>query len=160
MCHDGKTLSSVIAIAVAFVLSGPQVRAQSELELISGSSTVMVNGVNGVASFDGSVGNWNVNFAEGLAIPTEAPGTIDLDSVDLSTAGTSDSLTILWSASGYTQTGAFLATVGGTMSAGITAVFGSYYRSLQSTATPLTGSSSFGPYASTTGFSGSAAGTA
>jgi hypothetical protein len=149
-------VSRAAVIAIAIVVSASQVRAQQELELISGSSSITINETDGQATYFGSVGSWNVNSATGLAIPTEGPGTIDLLSVDLTSTGTPDSLTILWSGDGYTQTGDFSATLGGTLSSGISAQFTSYYGGLGSTVTPLPGLLSF----NTPAFSGTRTGTA
>ncbi len=101
--------------------------AQSELILSSGSSTISVTGnANGLASYNGSVGGWSVDVSTGLAIPSEPSDTIDLNSVSLSVPGTADPLEILWSSTGYTP-GTYSASVGGTLSTGISDRFTSYY---------------------------------
>lgn len=101
--------------------------AQSELVLISGASVeTLSGGVSGEASYNGSVGGWNVDVSTGLAGPSQPFDTIDLNSVSLSIGGTAAPLEILWSAAGYAP-GSYTASVGGTLSAGISDQFTSYF---------------------------------
>lgn len=101
--------------------------AQSELILVSGAAfDILSGGPSGEASFNGSVGGWNVDVSTGLAGPSQPFDTIDLNSISLSISGTPAPLTILWSAAGYSP-GPYTASVGGTLSAGIITQFTSYY---------------------------------
>jgi len=141
-------------MAAAFVMSAPQAQANSMLELISGGNTVTVAGVAGLASYNGSVGAWNINVTTGTAAPVLGPNSIDVNSVDSTTTGTVQTLTILWSANGITGAHNYTDTVGGTLSTGLTDVFSSYYDTtgtLDTTATALTAAitESSSPFAAT-----------
>ena len=104
-----KIITSVMVAAAALVISAPLAHANSELELISGATTVTVNGVSGVASYNGAVGTWDINVTTGLAL---GANNIDVNSVDATTTGTAASLEILWSADGYSKLGGYTAQVG------------------------------------------------
>jgi hypothetical protein len=126
-----KTSNPVKMLGLATIslagLLGQSAQAQSELILISGASVqTLSGGASGYASYNGSVGGWNVDVSTGLAGPSQPFDTIDLNSVSLSIGGTAAPLTILWSAAGYTA-GPYTASVGGTLSPGLTDQFTSYY---------------------------------
>jgi hypothetical protein len=151
-----------IVCATALFSSTPRGLAQGvpELNLISGSSSISLFVSTGTASYSGTVGAWNYDVTTGFVAPTDGPGSLDLDSISLSTAGTSDSLTLIWTAVNYTQDSPYLATVGGTISPGTGAVFSSYYGLLPPT-TPLAPFiSETNPAGNTVSFSGSSSGAA
>lgn len=151
-----KGLKSLVAVAAIIALGSVKVQANSVLELISGSTTETVTTTDGVAIYQGAVGGWSINVTTGLAAPADgqAADSIDVDSVDFSAGGTSSSLTILWSSTGYTANGAAVAAIGGTSSTGLS--FTTFYGpSVLSTANTLTSKMTFGKGA----FSGSGTGT-
>jgi len=143
-----KIIASAVVAAAALMVSSPLASANSELQIISGGVTNTVAGVGGVASYNGVVGNWDINVTTGIA----GANSIDVNSVDKTTSGTSNPLEILWSADGFTKLGGYDAQVGGTLSAGLTDSFSSYYDSTllgttHSLTAPLTFSTS--PFAGT-----------
>jgi hypothetical protein len=121
-----KTLAFA-SVSLAGLLA-QSAHAQSELILISGSTVIPIAGSGGLASFsfNGSVGGWTLDVSTGLATPLQPVDTIDLNSISLSAPGTANPLEILWSSTGYTP-GSYSASVGGTLSTGITDTFTSYY---------------------------------
>lgn len=126
-----KILTTLAMAAAAVVVSAPLAHATSELELISGAASTIITGVNGYASYNGSLGVWNINVTTGLAAPADGiPGApnIDLNSTDATSTGGTP-LEILWSAGGYTSTGGIVAGIGGTLGAGVSVTFTGYYGS-------------------------------
>ena len=106
-----------------------------ELELTDGTNTALIDsgGVlhltgaaagsatvgSGVYTFNGSVGNYNVNVSTGEGSPLLPMGNLDLNSVDTATGGASGPLKIWWSENGLTTTfGGWLMQWGGTLSTG------------------------------------------
>ena len=59
------------------------------------------NGVNGVISYSGSVGAFNVNVTTGISKPTIGPGMLDLNSINVS--GASGTLLVSISDTDYTD---------------------------------------------------------
>ena len=106
-----------------------------ELELTDGTNTALINssgtlvltgsasGVafvgSGVYTFDGSVGNYNVNVSTGEGSPVLPLGYLDLNSVDTASSGASGPLKIWWSENGIaTVYNGWLMQWGGTLSSG------------------------------------------
>ena len=105
-----------------------------ELELTDGTNTALINSSgtlvltgsasgsaivgSGVYTFNGSVGNYNVNVSTGEGSPLLAMGFLDLNTVDTS-SGVGGPLKIWWSENGITTTfGGWSVLLGGTLSTG------------------------------------------
>jgi hypothetical protein len=107
--------------AMAFVAT-PRASANAELILSDGiaADTVTVTSANcgaGCYLFNGTVGSWNINVTTGTTNPGQSP-EIDLNSINHHNAGTASTLTIEFSANGYTPAvPGFQLNVGGTVSA-------------------------------------------
>jgi hypothetical protein len=114
----------------------PLAHANSELELISGATTVSVT-TGSPIQYIGTVGTWTLDVSTGTILGTSG---LDLSSVNGSSTGTSVPLTIIWSSSfASSVTGGYAASVGGTLTSGITDTFTSYTSStILGTTTPLT----------------------
>jgi hypothetical protein len=124
-----KTFMLVSVGALALALTPPaSATVDGELTLSDGiaADTIVVSasncGTSGCfATYDGSVGNWDINVTTGISAPGQSP-VLDLNSIDnrdASTAG--ETLTITWSADDFTPlpsggTG-FTLSVGGTVGA-------------------------------------------
>jgi hypothetical protein len=130
-----KKLIAGVVVAAAALLIGPMARANSELELISGSTTVTL-ATGSPITYNGSVGGWDINVTTGTFVGTSG---LELNSVDASSMGIGTPLEILWSSSFAPASGTYVASVGGTMDVTMADSFSSYYGStLFSTANPLT----------------------
>jgi len=120
-----KLIAISLGAVAALVVSAPKAHANAELELISGStiSTVVVSDAVAAttgASFNGSVGGWNINITTGIT-DGKAPAApyVNLNSISTSTAGTTAGLEIVWSAQGFTLSpGSALSTLSGTSQQG------------------------------------------
>jgi hypothetical protein len=126
----------VVIALLAFQMSAT---AQSELELISGSSSTTVGGPfngNDYGLF-ASVGSWSLNFSTGAFSGTSG---LELSSLNATTSGTSTPLEILWSSSFESDvSGTYMASASGTLTSGVAGSFSSYYGStILTTANPLT----------------------
>lgn len=156
-----KLFASVVA-AAALAISAPLAHANQMLTLISGSTTVTMPGVGGYANYSGAVGGWNVNVTTGLASPADGgiSDSLDLNSIDSSVLGTPLPLLIDWDATGYSQPGGYAAQIGGTLSAGISLTYATFYNGANALTAPLTFSASpfagsangFVPFATATPF--------
>ena len=110
--------------AMAFVAT-PRASANAELTLSDGlghTATVIGTTCGGTcetATFNGVLGDWNINVTTGTAAPGQAP-LIDLNSIDHHNASVlASTLTIEWSADSYTPAvPGFQLNVGGTVGAG------------------------------------------
>jgi len=106
-----------------------------ELELTDGTNTALINSSgtlvltggasgtafdsSGVDTFDGRVGNYNVNVSTGEGTPVLAIGSLDLNSVNTASGGASGPLQIWWSENGITTVyNGWLMQWGGTLSSG------------------------------------------
>jgi hypothetical protein len=129
-------ITASILVATAALAVTPLAHANSELELISGATTVTVTTGTPI-SYDGTIGSWNINVTTGTILGTSG---LDLTSIDATTSGTSSPLEILWSSSfASSVSGNYAASVGGTMTGGLTDSFSSYYDStLMGMSNPLT----------------------
>lgn len=112
----------LIAIGAMALIAVPRASASAELILSDGTNTVTVTSANcgvGCYSFNGAVGSWNINVTTGTTSPGQSP-VMDLNSIDHFGGGTTgNTLTIEFSANGYTPPVAgFLMNIGGTVSAG------------------------------------------
>lgn len=114
-----KTLIITMAAAGALIAGATVVKANPELELISGANTITLTALNptGQLTFIGSVGNWTLNVTTGEN-DLGGPNTpiIDVNSVDTATGykGALLPLEILYSAGGYTTDGSVIGSIGGT----------------------------------------------
>jgi hypothetical protein len=114
-----KTLITTLAVAGALIAGTTAVKANPELELISGSNSVTLTAGNstGQLTFIGSVGQWNLNVTTGEN-DLGGPNTpiIDVNSVDTATGykGALLPLEILYTAGGYTHDGSVVGSIGGT----------------------------------------------
>lgn len=127
-----KKLSFLLPIAVAAFVATPRASATAELILSDGiaadTQTVTVaNCGAGCYSFNGSVGNWNINVTTGTSSPGQSP-ELDLNSIDhRNAASTGQTLTITFSSTGFTPVSpGFMLNVGGTIGAHGTATFSLY----------------------------------
>jgi len=111
----------LIAIGAIALTAVPRASATAELILSDGTNTVTVTAANcgvGCYSYNGAVGNWNINVTTGTTSPGQSP-VMDLNTIDHFAGGTGNTLTIEFSATGYTPSVAgFLLNIGGTVSAG------------------------------------------
>lgn len=111
-----KTLMT-LAVAGALVAGATAVKANPELELISGSTTVVVvqSSPVGYVTYDGPVGQWSINVTTGVN-NFGGPGNpqIDVSSLDEGSGRPLHSLTIEYTAGGYTHDGTVIGTIGGT----------------------------------------------
>jgi len=98
----------LLALGALMVVSAPRAFANAELILSDGiaadtqtvSATCTVAGC--VASYNGAVGNWNINVTTGTSAPGQSP-ELDLNSIDHFNGGsTGQVLTLTWSATGFT----------------------------------------------------------
>jgi hypothetical protein len=126
----GKKLSLLLPIGAFLVVATPQAFATVDGELILSdgiaADTVTVTasncGATGcVATYDGAIGNWNINVTTGTSAPGQSP-EMDLNSIDHRNANKlGETLTITWSADDFTPipTGGtgFALNVGGTVGA-------------------------------------------
>jgi hypothetical protein len=111
-----KTLMT-LAVAGALVAGATAVKANPELELISGSVTKIVvqSSPVGSVTFSGAVGQWSLNVTTGVN-DFGGPGNpvIDVNSIDEGSGRPLQSLTIEYTAGGYTHDGTVVGTIGGT----------------------------------------------
>lgn len=131
------------------------------IDLGTGANTTVVDlGGTGMVTFNGVVGNFNVNVTTGLSKPLLGSGNVakmDLSSVDVSTTSSTDTLRILLSDQNFdpnSDGGFFTANVGGTLASGSSAVFKAWVsgtNALFSKAGPVLTLGTF----NTTSFSGS-----
>jgi hypothetical protein len=99
-----KILTAVALAAGPLLAAGfaSPAMATIELELSSGAATTgVLVGAGGAVSFNGAVGQWNINLTNGLSL---APGTtsIDLSSINATATAGALPLTILLTDNGYT----------------------------------------------------------
>ena len=74
--------------------------ADGDVSGIGGATHTDLNPTEGVVTFYGSVGAWNINVSTGVGSAILGPGRLDLHSVNTSSIGTDTTLSIL-----FTQTG-------------------------------------------------------
>ena len=102
----------------------PNAFATAELFLSDGNghtatiSAVSCGGGCQTATFDGSLGDWNLNITTGTASPAESP-VIDLNSIDHhNSSATASTLTLEWSDNGFAPAAqGFELNIGGTVGA-------------------------------------------
>jgi len=111
----------LLAIGALALITAPRASATAELTLTSGATTVTVGGsacggTCQTATYDGAVGNWNINVTTGTADPSAQP-IIDLNSIDHVNSGSGNqTITIEWSATGFTPASSgFELNIGGTV---------------------------------------------
>jgi hypothetical protein len=121
-----KTLVTTMALTGALIAATTTVKANPELELISGSSSVIVTAASadGTVTYDGPIGQWNVNVSTGEndlgGITTPM---IDLNSLDTAKgyAGTLQSIEILYTAlEPASAAGGITGEIGGTTTTTVT----------------------------------------
>jgi hypothetical protein len=100
-----KTLITTVALTGALLASASVAKANAYMELISGSSSVIVPaanvGPNGI-SFVGTVGSWSLDIATGLSSGSLVVGLNDLSqNTGLQTAG----LEVIYSSGVYSASG-------------------------------------------------------
>lgn len=106
------------------VVTTPRASATAELFLSDGNghtasvTAISCGGSCETATFNGALGDWNINITTGTASPTESP-IIDLNSIDHHNASRVPStLTMAWSDNGFTPAvSGFQLNVGGTVGA-------------------------------------------
>lgn len=102
-----RIFSILLAVAVIAFVAVPRASATAELFLSDGaghSATVVAISCGGpcvTATFNGSLGDWNINVTTGTADTTAAP-IMDLNSIDHHNAGAATTLTIKWTSDGFT----------------------------------------------------------
>jgi|SwirhisoilCB3_FD_contig_31_16750359_length_740_multi_9_in_0_out_0_1 hypothetical protein len=124
--------------AVGLLALGTASRANAAATLMlsvsGGPSITIVDGGAGdtcaainCVTFNGPLGDWDINVSTGTSKTAATPNLLDLNSVDHHTAGINDTLTIRFSDTGFigTQAG-FTLGVGGTQSAGGTVTFSAF----------------------------------
>lgn len=130
-------LGLLLAISAMAFVAVPRASATAELFLSDGlghTATVVATSCGGActtATFNGALGDWNINVTTGTANPTEQP-IMDLNSIDHHNASAvASTLTIAWSNDSFTplstQPQGFEVNVGGTVGAHgtvTTALFG------------------------------------
>jgi hypothetical protein len=119
-----SNLGVLLAVGVTAFVATPRAFATAELILSDGNghtATVVASSCGGtceVASFNGSLGDWNINVTTGTSTPGESP-QMDLNSIDHhSLSATASTLTIKWSDNAFTPaTAGFQMNIGGTVGA-------------------------------------------
>jgi hypothetical protein len=144
----GTPKLACLALAVVALVTLPLVAKADNLTLTltSGASVVTLTSTGAPLSYNGGVGNWQINVTTGIGNTTLGPGVMDLNSIDLSTSGTANPLTIDFTDSGLTKPigiDDYLMTIGGTSTS--TVSYQTYYDStllntLAFTTTPFSGS--------------------
>jgi hypothetical protein len=144
-----RIFPALAAAAVVLALA-PSARAVPELELISGGQTVTIyqgqsndlSSTPDVVTYFGSVGNFSINVTTGEEAGTAADPILDVNSIDIASAGAGGSLTILFSDTGFgPSAGGADASIGGTLAPGGSLTYSTYADStdtLFGTDTPLT----------------------
>jgi len=103
---DGTNIIEINSSGVVTVLAGT-------------ASTLFSSGSGGTITWDGSLGNYNVNVSTGQGSPTLPDVTLDLNSADTASGSTSGILGIFFSQNGNTVTPpGWSLTFGGTLSSG------------------------------------------
>ena len=105
-----KTSSMIIALFILAIVAGtPNIYADTVIiQLSDGTTTKTIcdgctgdgNSHNGVVTFVGSIGQWNIDVTTGTGSSVLGPGRLDLNSVNTASLGTNSTLTIM-----LTQTG-------------------------------------------------------
>lgn len=114
-----KIIMLMIMLAFVFAMNVQSVQALPILTLYDGVTTVTVNDLDldGVVSFNGSIGSWTVNVTTGITMPAIGSSLVpvmDLNSINLTGLGPG-TLTITFSEDGFSLTnGTLQAAVGGT----------------------------------------------
>ena len=114
-----KTLITSVALAGALIAGTTAVKANPELELISGTSSTLVIASSplGVLTYDGPIGQWKINVTSG---ENDLGGVLDpvIDVSSLDTAkgyrGALSGLTIEYTSGGNTANGSVTGAIGGT----------------------------------------------
>jgi len=118
-----KTLITTVAVAGALIAGATTVKANAELELISGSSVVLVSPAADYVPYSESVGQWNITVTFGAA-NLGGPGgvDIDVDSGDTALGYTPplSPLTVLYTAGLFNAEGEVVGTIGGTTTTSVT----------------------------------------
>jgi hypothetical protein len=118
-------LSLLLAVGATASLIAPHASATAELTLNDGqghTASVVASSCGGTcvtATFNGALGDWNINVTTGTAAPGQTP-MIDLNSIDSHNAsGTASTLTIEWSNDTFSPaTPGFQLNVGGVVGTG------------------------------------------
>ncbi len=145
-----RLIGVVTALLAVALLCAPNAYAVAELKLDDGlgHSVDIVDGsgldtclaVNCV-TFNGALGDWNVNVTTGTSKDASAPLLMDLNSVNHHNSGAASTLTIMFSDNGFTPAVSGInLNVGGTVSAGGTVTFqtfGGTNNTLFSTVNPI-----------------------
>lgn len=87
----------VVVLIFAVVVAAQRAEASSIiLQISDGASTVTIGPAtpSGAIFFTGSIGAWNINNVTGIGESALGPGSMDLNSVNVSTTGTLSTLTI------------------------------------------------------------------
>jgi hypothetical protein len=88
-------LTTMAGIAAALIGFSATVQAVPTLTLADNNgNSISVNATGGVASYNGALGNWNINVSTGIANGTTLFPVLDLNSVDQFTSGLGNILTI------------------------------------------------------------------
>jgi len=130
---SGLALTAMVGFMATFAT--PRANATLELTLSDGTNTVDVLDGSGMdtcaaancVTFNGVVGNWNINVTTGTDLGSSTPNTMDLNSTEHFTGGTGNTLTIELSDSAFTVPSAgYTLGVGGTISPGGTTTYALY----------------------------------
>jgi hypothetical protein len=119
-----SNLGVLLAVGVTAFVATPRAFATAELILNDGNghtATIVASSCGAsceVASFNGVLGDWNINVTTGTSAPGQTP-EMDLNSINHhNLSATASTLTIEWSDSGFTPaTPGFQLNIGGTVGA-------------------------------------------
>jgi hypothetical protein len=117
-------LGTLFAIGALAFIATPSASANAELILSDGNghtATIAASGCGAgceLASFNGTLGDWNINVTTGTGAPGQSP-LMDLNSINHHNAsGTATTLTMEWSFDGFTPAvPGFQLNIGGTVGA-------------------------------------------
>lgn len=129
-------LSIVIVFGILLVIQSLS-HANAILTLQAGLDTVVLNdGGTGVVSFNGPIGDWNINVTTGLTKPmigSAASPQLDVNTIDHynGTGGAGNILTITYAVDGFTGLEPANFSTGGTLTGSGSVQFAAFYDSTQ-----------------------------
>ena len=96
-----KRLILSLLVAGSLFVNMPLARADLTLTLTSGSTTQTITSNTGLVNYIGAVGGWNVNSTTGVSSPLLNEPGMDLDTLSISSSGTTNDLVISLAGTGF-----------------------------------------------------------